>query len=405
MSDGSVVNFPVPAAFSGNTTYASSIVDPYGLVVTLTYSGSTLTKITEPGGRFITIGAGTVTSSVGQKVTYSGDNVIYNDVTDDSGQPIQAHYAYETVQSPTIHPSPAPTPAPFNRLIWANDPMFTGPLQQVKYVYLDSPWAVYGDYSRTAVMEEHSASATDSTYTGAMVNRMQIPTTATYDADNGGYSNEYWDRIHTRGDGFVRTISYFNPDTVFKYYDSTSHLRTRQGYGQMFADHVTDWTNSTVMERLLYDWTHYFQTPTSITDMNLHVTLQTLENVCGHITRETHPPTPSESPPAHRDWAYTSGQNPYYVSTFSDERAAQGGNHTTTFIRDPTTHRVTQINYPATTSTAGLYPQTSYETFSYNGLGQVLTHRLTSGGTESFIYYPGTAAESKLLAIVDQCRW
>jgi len=47
----------------------------------------------------------------------------------------------------------------------------------------------------------------------------------------------------------------------------------------------------------------------------------------------------------------------------------------TTYTRDGQ-HRVTRIDYP----------DTSYETFSYNGFGEVLSHRLRNGGTETNTY-------------------
>ncbi len=48
-----------------------------------------------------------------------------------------------------------------------------------------------------------------------------------------------------------------------------------------------------------------------------------------------------------------------------------------TFFRDPTTHRITQINYP----------DGGYEQFlSYNTFNQFQTHRMTTGGTETFTY-------------------
>ncbi len=50
--------------------------------------------------------------------------------------------------------------------------------------------------------------------------------------------------------------------------------------------------------------------------------------------------------------------------------------HQTTYIRD-SLHRITRIDYP----------DAAYETFSnYNVFNQALTHRLTSGGTEYYIY-------------------
>lgn len=386
-SDGTVVNF---ASVGTGTAYiktaASSIVDPHGLVVTLTYNASGVT-ITEPGKRWIRIGptqadgTTTVTSSLGQTVTYkmqyNADNsatgtVTYNDVIDSAtGQAVPAHYAYEWVDPPQ---SGQANPLPFDRLFWASDPMFDGPRQEVKFIYtpaLEGNKSLRGDLAMNAIEEEHSASATDPSYTGVMVNKCEMGLFPDYDTTTG-YNEDYWTRIQIRGDGMKRTISYFSNAT---------------GRGQNLVDRVTDWTNNpNIYERREYDWTNYFQTPIKITDMNKRVTTQTLEPVLGHITRETHP-DPQQS---HRDWSYDDPNNaalrPYYVFTSTDERTDK-----TTFKRDPSTHRVTEVDYPNTSSTAGIYPQTSYETFSYTPFGQIKTHRLTSGGTESFAYFPSNA--------------
>jgi RHS repeat-associated protein len=74
---------------------------------------------------------------------------------------------------------------------------------------------------------------------------------------------------------------------------------------------------------------------------------------------------------SYRSWTYTDPANPFYVETTTDEAP-----HQTIYTRDATTHRVLHI----------LYPDQSTEDFSYNGFGQVLTHKLTSGGTETFTY-------------------
>ncbi|PZR78075.1 MAG: hypothetical protein DLM52_03385, partial [Chthoniobacterales bacterium] len=323
-------------------------------------------------GQYASSGAGPYQPDpYGNTILTSYGTVTYNDVTDPAtSQPVQAHYTYKNVQPPRLQPSPAPVPPEFDRLVWASDPMFTGPLQQVRYIYLDDPGSSSADptdskrdVTLSEVLEERYAASLSSP--GVMVNRVE-PLPWTYDSSTG-YSKEYWKRKQTRGDGYIRSISYFNDTT---------------GRGQIQVDSATDWTNNpNIVERREYDWTHYFQTPTKITDMNGHLTQQTLENVCGHILREIHP----DPQLSHRDWSYTDGQNPYYVGTSTDERA-----HVTKFTRDPTTHRVTRVDHPNTSSTAGIYPQTSYEMFSYTPLGQVKTHQLTSGGTESFAYYPST---------------
>jgi hypothetical protein len=175
LTDGTVVNFNMHNLEWG----ATSIVDPYGLKVTITDDGPGKV-VTEPGGRkiFLELVPGSVTTSLGQSVTYTSqsssgyvydpynhhdpdsddiqttrDTVKYNDVIDpDTGQPVEAHYLYKLVQVNSFIPN-VHAPDPRNRLTWASDPMFDGPVQQVKYVYVDDPTASTGDAYLSAVRE------------------------------------------------------------------------------------------------------------------------------------------------------------------------------------------------------------------------------------------------------------
>ncbi|TMP89248.1 MAG: hypothetical protein E6L08_15155, partial [Verrucomicrobia bacterium] len=81
----------------------------------------------------------------------------------------------------------------------------------------------------------------------------------------------------------------------------------------------------------------------------------------------------------HIDYTYQSEPGAiggHYVATVSDERQK-----VTTYTRDPTTHRVTRIDYPS-----GADTPVSYEEFTYNSFGQVLTHHLRNLAWESFVY-------------------
>ncbi|HEY2614283.1 MAG TPA: hypothetical protein VGI42_01120, partial [Chthoniobacterales bacterium] len=129
----------------------------------------------------------------------------------------------------------------------------------------------------TQVREERYATSlynTDGTLNlGVMVNRFEMQPW-TYNTTSG-YSQGYYTRIQTRGDGCVRTLSYWNNTT---------------GRGQNLIDHFTDWTNNANMtERHEYDWTHYFTTPIKITDMRGFANTQQLEPVLGKVTTQTHP--------------------------------------------------------------------------------------------------------------------
>ena len=404
LPDGTVVNF--------NGEEATSVVDPHGLIVTFTYAATVGMTIKEPGGRTIivhplqypdnTTVTWQVTASPDQSspptqtVTYTmsynangywyeggGDpdsdsiktnrgTVRYNDILDPTtGLPIEAHYVYKTVYPPALIPN-GPR-HDFARLIWASDPMFDGPLQKIKYTYVDNTSAPTGDAYMTAVLEERWApnyweSGLPQYHDpGVLVSRVEM---LPWTWSSAGYSEGFYTRRETRGDGAVRTISYFNPTTVYSYIDTTtSTMRQGVGRGQTLVDHFTDYTNnSNQVERHEYDWGHYFQTPTKVTDPRGNVTSQTLEPLLGHVSGQTHPDNSA------RSWTYTDPANPFYIATSTDELG-----HTTTYTRDPNTHRVTRIDYP----------DSGYETVTYNGFGQILSHRLTSGGTESFGYDEG----------------
>ena len=383
LADGSVVNFSMYDLEHALT----SIVDPHGLKITITYEDGM--TITEPGQRWIhvspeqlSIEANTntceVTTSLGQHVTYvmaydtsgsfvyqSGDTigpdddriktsrgtVIYHDVLDpDTGDEIEAHYVYKTVWPPP-QSYQGTRPDPHGRLIWASDPMFNGPLQQIKYVYVDNTSASNGDVSMSAVLEEQWASnywnpnEPDYHKLGVRISKVEMP-------PNTWASPEYYTRLQSTGDGGLRTISYFNATL---------------GHGQTLADHFTDFTNElTKTERHEYDWDHYFQTPIKITDARQKFTVQTLDPALGHITRETYMDT------SYRSWTYTDPAFPYYVGTKTDDLT-----NPTTYTRDSDTHLVRRIDHPGG----------SFETFDYNNnFGQITEHRLPSAAVEYYHY-------------------
>jgi len=80
----------------------------------------------------------------------------------------------------------------------------------------------------------------------------------------------------------------------------------------------------------------------------------------------------------HIDYTYSDPNNPYHIQTVTDERGKM-----TTYTRD-SNNRITRIDYPADVNTLA-----SYETFTYNSFGQVLTHRRKNGYYEHAAYYNG----------------
>lgn len=214
---------------------------------------------------------------------------------------MQATYSYLKVQPPVVVVN-QPAPPPFYRLVYANDPMFGGPLQQVRYRYVDYGTYSVGDVNMTAVLAEYAA--TGATDIGTLVNYFEMQS---WTQQPSGLPAPYWTRVQTRGDGAARTLSWFNPTKAFTYFYNGQQYHG-VGQGQMLVDPFTDFFNNTnIIETDQYDWTHYFQTPTSITDTNNHTTTQTLETTLGKITQEAHPDT------SHQNWTYTSTTTPYYA--------------------------------------------------------------------------------------------
>ncbi len=120
-----------------------------------------------------------------------------------------------------------------------------------------------------------------------------------------------------------------------------------------------------------YDTTTWYIT--SVQDANGHTTTYARASPpptgIGQITKITHPDT------THIDYTYqpeTGAIGGHYVATVTDERGTYVGDpaHTTAYTRDSTTHLVTRIDYPADANTPA-----SYEQFTYNNFGQVLTRR------------------------------
>ena len=100
----------------------------------------------------------------------------------------------------------------------------------------------------------------------------------------------------------------------------------------------------------------------------------TCDPVTGNVTQIQLPLTNGDTPGQGNtqptiNYTYT---NSYYLHTIQDE-----GNHTTTFTRNGN-NRVIRVDYP----------DDGYETFGYDAshFYQISSHRMTTGGTESWTY-------------------
>ena len=336
------------------TYVAQGIIDPYGQMTTFTYDGyGRLFQVTEPAGHYIqffyTTSTGLVIDHVsdndGRAVQYSYINrafspgtVIYavlDHVVYYGDSTWTAHYKYQA-------PNNANNSNGIPLLSTCDDPMYPGPMKRIGYVYKTG---TNGDGSAAAYGQILSENYYDGTTIGAAVTTLAITAANT--------------RKETRADTHFRTFTY-----------TSAKLTSATDFNAKSASQA-------------YDTNGYIS---SVTDRNLHTTNFTCNALTGGLTQIQYPLTQGDTPgqtqrptvnytygsPSCNDVNNRDQNNPYYVCTATDE-----GGHVTQFTRD-TSKRVTRIDYP----------DFGYETFSYAGntFGEVTSHRMTTGGTETFTY-------------------
>ena len=337
----------IPVTYTSFWTYQPvAVIDPYGLRTVLSYVAGKLDRVTEPAGRWLQFtydasnrisqvdarygaGAGTNTQSVSYTYAtqpFGGTN--YQVLTTatyltDAGSP-SATYTYQTSNLTANGPPLIAT---------CNDLHYDGPMKSIAYDFeRTAPLRVYGQLWR----EKHVG--------GTVVVTLTITGTNT--------------RTETRGDG----PSGVGPSRTFTYAN-----------GRLTAS--TDFKNASAGQH--YDTAGYVD---SVTDRRGNTTNFASNALTGGNTLTTFPLTQPDSTRATVATVYGSascpdvnnqdGNNPYYAYSVTNERV-----FTTTYTRNAN-KRITRIDYP----------DTSYETFTYNSFGQVLSHRMTSGGTETFEY-------------------
>src|SRR6266508_5784535 len=331
---------------------ATAIIDPYGLRTTFTYDAyRRLSRVTEPAGRYLQFTYVTNSGPTISRVTASDLRYVQYTYTTISpgGRNYSALTSVGYYNNPTAwtahYTYRAPNVGAANGLpllSTADDPMYPGPMKRIAYTYrttdnFSGNHAVYGQIS------------SEKSYDGtATVSTLEVTTATT--------------RKETRGDNKWRTFTY----------TSTGYLSS-----------LTDF-KGTVSASQTYDANKYIN---SVTDRNGHTTNFTSNALNGNMTVTTFPLTPNDTQPQQTQRPtiqYTYGwancpdpnnrdaNNPYYLYSITDE-----GGHATIFTRDAN-KRITRIDYP----------DGGYEQFTYNGFGQVLTHPLKTGGTETFAYDP-----------------
>ena len=347
LPDGGKIEFTASQHASGSHYYykyhATAIIDPYGLrtqlVDEIVPNGTRrrLVWVIEPAGRYLHF----------FYVTANGPKISY--VTANDGRTVNYYYIYcnDCRLDHVLYYNYANWTARYNYcnsnvgqglppLLWtADDPMYAGPMKRIAYTYRtannpDGTAPVYGQIQ--------SENYYDGTNVGVTVSTLTV-----------GAANPTNHNIRTerRGDNATRTFTYYSSGYLSSDTDFLGH-----GASQTYD--ANKWINS-------------------VTDRNSHTTIYTCDPVTGNATQIQYPFTHSDTPnqtiaPA-VNFTYT---NNYYLHTSQDE----GGN-ATTITRDAN-NRITRIDYP----------DTGYETFSYDAghFYQLSTHRMKTGGTESFTY-------------------
>jgi RHS repeat-associated protein len=309
------------------------IIDPYGQTTNITYPADGSLTVTEPAGRTIKIfyKTGPVGDTVVDRVTGSdGRTVTYNYTTYTTANGTRysaltsVRYfgdaqwdAIYTYQAGNVDPNGRPL------IATCTDPMFDGPLWKVAYEFkpngtnTDGSAVVYGQISRI----KHP--------NGTSISTFGINTAAT------GWSS----RTETRGDGPSRTFTY-------------------HGYRLQTA---TDFKG--VVASQAYDSNNYLA---SVTDRNGNTTGFACNNFNGEVKVINYPnglqvtydyggsscPDPNNQDDYNKYWLH------------SDPSVHE-------YLRD-SNHQVTSLTRLYYDQTGG--PSYLGEGFSYNSLGQVLTH-------------------------------
>ena len=354
----------------------SSITDPYGLTTTITRDAySRIWKVTEPGGRYLQFLYYTSGTSLGLLQTVEAhdgqgnttDSVNYSYTSVPSGGQFfgpsmmltgvsyydntSATYGYEGDNVPDLPGPPFYIFRMYPLLNYCNDVRYNGPMREIAYFYQR------GGPHGAILREKNPTVGPISTIAPGLPLRT-VP---------GQMQTNF---TETRLDGPTRSFTY---TAFYNHYNGENDpcINYDQGNNppQQMLLQYTDFQNQRTS--LGYDPNWYVN---SVTDANLHTTSyqrgQPPPQGIGQILTITLPP--DEYGTRHTiTYTYeTNPAEPHYVHSVQNERG-----YTTTYTRD-TDYRVTRIDYP----------DGGFETFSYNGFGQVLVHQRTNGAYESFAY-------------------
>ena len=252
-------------------------------------------------------------------------------------------------------------------IIGCSDVRYHGPMRRVAYAYQDQG--------------PHGAILSERYWDGVAGHEGNGPTVSSIGpalpSPIDSYPSSGPPLPETRGDSPARTFNY-TAMHLHRFSDDSCPTSTISPYlFQQFIQSYTDFQLHTTY--LGYDSNWYVN---SVQDARGNTTAYTRASPpptgIGQITKVTHPDT------THIDYTFQSEPGAiggHYVATVSNERQK-----VTTYTRDPTTHGVTRIDYPADANTPA-----SYEEFTYNGFGQVLTIISETSHGRSSVRHPRLA--------------
>jgi RHS repeat-associated protein len=353
MKDGGRVEFTHP---SGIHLLATAVVDPYGQRTSLEYdSERRLSKITEPAGRYLQLnysrysytiyfnhepwsqvrnvdvissvqafdGRGNLVETVGYR--YQMEQVGQNQYYN-----LQwVDYADGTHAYYEYFPSESYTHVS-GRIKSCNDVRFDGPMKQIQYQY-----ATVNDTPGPIAVGQIKA---EKNLLGQIVSEVIYPAPSPH---AGSFV-----RTERRGDGKTRILQY-----------------ATDGSGELAS--YTDFKGKP--SQIGFAYVSPITYRKDLTDARFHTTSLLKESGVGAVLRVTHPDINN----SFIEYTYSDPSNAYHVASRRDERG-----HFTYYDRETGTNRIWRTRYPDGSS----------EEFTYNGFGQVETHKLRSGGTENFRY-------------------
>lgn len=367
VSSGQTIQYISPTGQPGVTVASTNLptwlIDPYGQITTMIYksvgsdSGNPVLRmyqIKEPGGRYLQLNWTPWDGIFGDEVIQS---VQAFDAQGNLTQSVTYTWQYFTsnadqmITAATYSDGPSAAYSYISdkngpHLKTANDVRYSGAMHQILYNYVtyvnEGQNVTIGD-----ILGEYNVNGT------AVSTTWPAPT-----PPPGSYSID-----EKRGDGAMRTFTYGQGDRK-------SCLAT-QGKLTSYSDFLGHTTS------IGYDSSGDIGSPhygfiNSVTDPNLNTTTYERQTNSWGITKITHP---DGTYIQQTFWPSGSQNQPYYLASRTDEK----GNETD-YQRDGK-NRITEKQYPP-----DAYGARAFETFSYNPLGQVLTHRMTNGAYQHFQY-------------------